>query len=83
MPRSAGKRWLRQPIKLHPDVRRLPVTNRVRNRLKGFVLADDTTAQSRFHLNELLHFPCEHLGYRYAGPFGNNLGNVLFVDLFL
>ncbi len=44
------------------------------------------TTRSRrrcLHLHELLHLAFEHLGDGDAGPLGDDLGDVLFVDLFL
>ena len=54
----------------------------VGNQRYSFVLPDDALVQPRFHVDELLHFAFEHARDRDAGPLGDDLGDVFFVDLF-
>ena len=54
----------------------------IRNALQCGILADDSSAQQLFHPDQLLDLALQHLGHGNAGPFRDNLCNVLFVDLF-
>ena len=54
----------------------------VGNQRHRFVLTDDALVQPLFHMDELLHFAFEHARDRDAGPLGDDLGDVFFVDLF-
>ncbi len=54
----------------------------VGNQRNSFILPDHALVQPRFHVDELLHFAFEHARNRDAGPLGDDLGDVFFVDLF-
>ena len=54
----------------------------VDDRFDGFLLADDALVQPFLHLEQLLHFALHQLGDRDAGPLGDDLGDVVLVDLF-
>ncbi len=43
----------------------------------GFFLADDTAFEKRFHFLKAFAVPFEHFGDGNAGPFGDDLGNLL------
>ena len=57
--------------------------NGVRHGEQRLILADDALAQTLLHLRELLHLALEHFADGDAGPLGDDLRDVLFVDLFL
>ncbi len=54
----------------------------VRHQAHRFVLADHAVVQALRHLDQLLDFAFQHAGDRNAGPLGDDLGDILFVDLF-
>ncbi len=57
--------------------------DRVRHRLERGVLPEDPFPQPVLHVDQLLDFPFQHPGDRDPGPFGDHIGDVLLVDLFL
>src|ERR1017187_4338783 len=54
----------------------------VGDQLDGLILADDAFLQAFGHLHELLDLALHHTGDGDAGPFGDNAGDILLVDLF-
>ena len=57
--------------------------HRVRDRQQRLVLADHALAQPVLDVEQLLDLALEHPGHRDAGPLGDDLGDVLRVDLLL
>ncbi len=55
----------------------------VGDRLDGLVLADDALVQALLHVDELLDLALEQAADRDAGPAGDDLGDVVGVDLLL
>src|SRR5256714_6772233 len=62
---------------------RARATNGVCDRRQSLVLSDDSLAQALLHRDELLHLAFEHLRDGHARPLGDDLRNVLLVNLFL
>ena len=46
----------------------------------GFFLVDHALMNPVFHMDQFLSFAFHHLGDRNAGPFGDQLGDILFID---
>ena len=57
--------------------------DRVRDRAHGVVLADHALVQHVLEADELLHLALHEARHRDAGPLGDDLGDVLLVDLLL
>src|ERR1039458_706855 len=53
----------------------------VGDQLHGLVLANDALLEALGHLHELLDLALHHAGDGDAGPFGDNAGDILLVDL--
>ena len=83
-PTPVGPRKMNEPIgRLGSRQASTRSANRIRDRGQCLVLPDDALAQTILHLHQLLGLAFEHLRHGDAGPFRDDRGDVLLVDLFL
>ena len=82
MPTPVGPRNRNEPFgRRGSDRPGARTTDRVRDDLHRFVLADDALVQRLFHAQEFFLLALEHFRDRNAGPLGNHLGDFLFGHL--
>src|SRR5512141_1911255 len=82
LPTPVGPMKMNEPTGRVGSLSRARAANRIGDGAHRLFLADHAQPEVVLHAHELLHFGLEHSRDRDAGPFGDNLGDVLVGDFF-